>query len=79
MCNSPVSALCQLTGKRPLYGRDSVIREQREIPGLVWEWLAQTGSGACLAETNQSKSKEKFPVLFGLNEHDQALKKMAKK
>ena len=48
-------------------------REQREIPGLVWEWLAGTGSGACWAETNQSKSRERFPVLFGFNEHDQEL------
>ena len=26
-----------------------------------------------LAETNQSKSRERFPVLFGLKEHDQEL------
>ena len=71
--NSPVSALCPLTGKRSLPGRDSLGREQREIPGLVWEWLAGTGNGACWAETNQSKSRERFPVLFGLNEHDQEL------
>ena len=57
----------------PLPGRDSMGREQREIPGLVWEWLAGTRSGACWAETNQSKSRERFPVLFGLNEHDQEL------
>ena len=56
-----------------LPGRDSINREQREIPGLVWEWLAGTGSGACRAETNQSKSRERILVLFGLNEHDQEL------
>ena len=72
-CNSPVSALCQLTGKRPLPGRDSMGRVQREIPGLGWAWLVGTGSGACLAETNQSKSRERFSILFGLNEHDQDL------
>ena len=66
-CNSSVSSLCQLTGKRPLPGRDSI---NREIPGLVWESLAETGRG-----TNQSKSRERFPVLFGLNEHDQELQK----
>jgi len=26
------------------------------------------------AETNQSKRRERFPVLLGLNEHDQELK-----
>ena len=46
-CNSPVSAVCQLTRKRPLPGRDCMGREQRDIPGLVWEWLAETRSGAC--------------------------------
>ena len=73
MCNSPVSAVCQLTKKRPLPGRYSMGREQGEIPGLVWEWLAGTGCGACWAETNQSKSRERLPVLFGLNERDQEL------
>ena len=29
--------------------------------------------GACWAETNQSKSRERFPVLFGLNEQVQEL------
>jgi hypothetical protein len=48
-------------------------REQREIPGLVWEWLAGTGSGAYCAETNQSRSRERILVLFGLNKHDQEL------
>ena len=65
-CNSSVSSLCHLTGKRPLPGRDSLGREQREILGLVWEWLAGTGSGACWAETNQSKSRERFLVMFGI-------------
>ena len=52
-------------------GRDSTKREQRDIPGLVWERLA--GSGDCWAETNQSKIRERFPVLFGLIEQDQEL------
>jgi hypothetical protein len=43
-------------------------REQREIAGLVWEFSAGTGSGACWAEKNQSKSRERFPFPFGLNE-----------
>ena len=60
-CNSPVSALCQLT-KKTLPGRDSMGREQREIPGLVWE-------------TSQSKSSERLPVLYGMIEHDQELGK----
>ena len=64
--NSPVSALSQLTEKRPLPGRDSIGREQREIFGLVWEWLAGTGNGACWVETNQSIFRETFPVLFEL-------------
>ena len=68
-----MSALCQLTKKRPLPGRDSMGREQREILGLVWELLARTGSGAYWAETNQSKSREKILVLFGLNKQDQEL------
>ena len=68
-----MSAVFQLTGKRPLAGRDSMGREQREIHGLVLEWLAGTGSGVCWAETNLSKSRDRFPVLFGLNEHDQEL------
>ena len=66
-CNSPVTVLCQLTGKRPMPGRDSMGREQRESPGLVWEWLGGTGSGACWTEKNQNKSRERFLVLFGLN------------
>ena len=68
-----MSAVCQLTGKRPLPGRDSMGKEQREIPGLVWEWLAGTGSVACLAETNQNKSRERFLVLYGISNHDQEL------
>ena len=39
----------------------------------VREWLAGTGSGGCWAETNQCKSRERFPVLYVLNEHDQEL------
>ena len=58
-----VQLFSRLTGKSPLPGRDSMAREQREIPGLVWEWLAVTGSWAWWAETNQSKSREIFPVL----------------
>jgi hypothetical protein len=46
-------------------------RAQRDMPGLVWEWLAGTGIGACLAETNQSKRRERFPALFELIEHEQ--------
>ena len=65
-----MSALCQLTGKRPLPGRDSMGREQREILGLVWGWLAGTGSGAFWAETSHSNSRERFPFQFGLIEHD---------
>ena len=56
-----------------LLGRDKPEQDQREVPGLVWEWLAWTESGVCWAETNQSKSRERFSVLFGLNEHDQEL------
>ena len=37
-CNSPVSAHCHLTRKRPLIGRDSLGREQREIPNRNREW-----------------------------------------
>ena len=73
MSNRPECALCHLTGKRPLPGNESVGREQKEIFGLVWEWLAGTGSGACWAETNQSKSRERFQVLFVLIEQDQEL------
>ena len=69
----PVSALCQLTGKRPLPGRNSIYMEQRDFPGLVWEWLAGIGSGVCEAETNQSKGRERVPILFVLNEHDQEI------
>ena len=61
-----------ITRKRLLPGRDSIGREQREIPGLFWQWLG-TGSWACWAETNQSKSRERILVLFGLNKHDQDL------
>ena len=68
-----MSALGQLAGKRPLPGRDNRGREQREILCLVWEWLAGTGIEACWAETNRSKSRERFPVLFGLIEHDEEL------
>ena len=68
-----MSTLCQLTGKKHLPGRDRMGREQREIPGLVLECLAGTGRGACWAETKQSKSRERFPVLFGLNVRDQEL------
>ena len=56
-----------------LLGRDSPEREQRDMSCLVREWLAGTGSGACWAETSQSKSRERFPVLFVLKEHDQGL------
>ena len=48
-------------------------REQRDIPCLVWEWLAGTGSGACWADASKSKSRERFPVLFGLIEQHQEL------
>ena len=61
------------SGKRPLPSRDSINRDQRENLGLGWEWFAGTGSEACRAETNQSKSRERFPALCGLNEHDQEL------
>ena len=37
-CNCPEPAHCDLAEKRPLLGRDSLGHEQREIPGLVWEW-----------------------------------------
>ena len=41
--HSLVSVWKQLTRTWPLPGRDSPEREQGEIPGLVWEWLAGTG------------------------------------
>ena len=50
LCNSLVSSLCQLTKKRPLPGRSSMGREKRYTPGLVWQRLAGTGSGACSVE-----------------------------
>ena len=54
-CYSPVSALCQLTGKRPLPDRDSIGREQGEIPGLFLVCLAGPESGACWAEQEQGE------------------------
>ena len=48
-------------------------KDQREIPELVWEWLAGAGSVACWAEKVQRKSREMFLVLFGLIEEDQEL------
>jgi hypothetical protein len=37
LLNGPVFAHCHMTRKRPLLGRDSLGRDQREIPVLVWE------------------------------------------
>ena len=36
-----MSPHCHLTRKRPLFGSDSLGRDQREIPGLVLELLEQ--------------------------------------
>ena len=40
---SPVSVWRHLTRTWPPSGRDSPEREQREMFGLVYEWLAGTG------------------------------------
>ena len=53
--NSPVSPHCHLTRKRPLLGRDSLSREQREIPGLMFEWFEQEQG---LRPAGQRQSRE---------------------
>ena len=56
-----MSAVSQMTKKRPLPGTDSMGRDQREILGLVCERLAGTGSGACWPETNQTQEQREVP------------------
>ena len=43
-------------------------REAKVLNGPVIEKNNTTGNGACLAETVQSKSRERFLLLFGLIE-----------
>ena len=62
--NGPVSANCHLTRKRPLLGRDSLGREQREIPVLVREWSNRNREWGLLGRDSlERKSREKFLVL----------------
>ena len=75
MDSSPVSIKEHLTRKRRLLGRDSPERNQRDIAGLILEWLAGAGSWACWAETAQRNSRERFLVVFGFIEQDQKLNK----
>ena len=75
-----MSAHCHLTRKRPLLSRDSLGREQREIPGLVWEWSNRNREWGLLGrDSRERESREKFPVLFGLIEQYQELEKMEEK
>ena len=36
-------------------------REQREIPGLVWEWLAGTGSMGLLGRDKPEQEQREVP------------------
>ena len=42
-------------------GRDSMSREQRDIPGLVWEWLAGTWSGGLLGRDKPEQEQREVP------------------
>ena len=70
-----MSLHCHLTRKRPLIGRDSLSREQREIPGFVLEWFEQEqGVGPPgQRQSRERESRERFLVLFIWFEHDQEL------
>ena len=57
-----MSLHCHLTRKRPLIGRDSLSREQREIPGFVLEWFEQE-QGVGPPGQRQSREREEKEVL----------------
>ena len=59
-CNSPVSAHCYLTRKRPLLG-DSLGREQREFPALVWEWSNGNREWGLLGRDSLEREQREVP------------------
>ena len=60
-CNSPVYARFHLTRKRPLLGRDSLGREQRETPGLVLEWFNRNREWGLLGRDCLDREQREFP------------------
>ena len=66
-CNSPVSANCQLTRKRPVFGRDSLGREQRETPGLVVEWCNKNREWGLIGRDSLEREQREFPSLVRID------------
>ena len=56
-----MSAHCHLTRKKPLLSRDSLGREQREIPGLVWEWLNRNREWGLLGRDSLEREQREVP------------------
>ena len=56
-----MSAHCHLTKKRPLLGRGSLGREQREIPGLVREWSNRNREGGLLGRDSLEREQKEVP------------------
>ena len=61
-CNSPVSAHCYLTRKRPVLGRDSLGREQRDIPSLVQEWSNGNREWGLLGRDSLEREQREVPI-----------------
>ena len=59
--NSPVSAQCNLTRKKALIGRDSLGREQREIPVVVWEWSNRNREWGVLGRDSLERHQREVP------------------
>ena len=55
---------------------ETVGREQREIPVLVWEWVLQEQGVGPAGQTVQTWSREIFLVLLGNGKQEQDLIKM---
>ena len=65
--NSPVSAHCYLTRKKPLLGRDSLGQEQREIPALVWEWTNENRECGLLGIDSLEREQREVPGLVQID------------
>ena len=53
-----MSAHCHLHRKRPLLSRDSLGREQREIPDLVREWSYRNREWVLLGRDSLERERE---------------------
>ena len=56
-----MSAHFHLTRKRPLLSRDSLGREQREIPGLVQEWSNRNKEWGLLGRDSLEREQSEVP------------------